>query len=669
MKPYSSFRRAFRALAFFFGGLTVLGSPALGFAQGAGSTSTNFLKIGMGARASAMGGSFTAVSDDATAVFWNPAGLVLADGAQFSLTHAEWIDGVDSEFFAFSQDMDMDGAFGGSLSYLGTGNFASSLETSSGAFAGYGSLVSASDFAGSVAYAQRLGRWIGGDFFQKSLFGVRATVVGQNVVQFGSAGFSVDLGYLYELEHRKFYVGATLLNLGTNVQDFGQPLSYELGASYKLTKILDKKDYLLFAAGTTGYIDTGLKINVGAEYKIRMGKDSLALRAGYSTVNSDLGGLSGATLGVGLTHQFIGVQAGLDYAFVPYGVLGDTHRITLNILTPGGEAPPTTSITAPPEFYLGRQVLKVSLGEVSQEPIEGWRVTVTDGSGQIVKILSGKGTPPANFTWDGSGPGGPVPEGKYVMDFQVKDDDDQLSTPNPRAVFVRKIHIPAKVPFAYSQAIAGDLLFDSGQDVLMERGYDSIQQAVQAIQKKYPDSWITIIGYTDNQPVAPGGKYKDNQELSLGRAEAVKDYLVQSGIDPKRLSVKGLGETNPIATNDTPEGRSKNRRVELQVTGETVATAADLIQQGMTFFNSRDFKGALDRFRAAIEAEPGNADAYRKSGDCYLQLGDKADAVTAFRKAYQLNPLDAQLKAWLQQYGQSQPAPPTAPPPGQASSN
>jgi outer membrane protein OmpA-like peptidoglycan-associated protein len=638
--------------------LAFLAAPSFSNAQGAGSTSTNFLKIGMGARASAMGGSFTAVSDDATAIFWNPAGLVLADGTQFSLTHAEWIDSVDSEFFAFTQNVDMDGAFGGSLSYLGTGSFASSLETPTGQYGGIGSMVSASDFAGSAAYAQRLGRWIGGDFFQKSIVGLRATVVGQNVVQFGNAGLSFDLGYLYELEHKKFYLGATLLNIGTNIQNYGQPLSYEFGASYKLTKLLDKKDYLLLAAGTTGYIDTGLKFDLGTEYKIRLGKDSVALRAGYSTINNDLGSLAGMTMGIGLTHQFVGVQAGLDYAFVPYGILGDTHRITLNIMMPGGEAPPTASITAPPEFYLGRQTLKVTLGEVSQEPIDGWRATITDMNGQVIKMMSGKGVPPSSFSWDGSLPtGAQVPEGKYLMSFQIKDDDDNIGQSDPRAVFVRMIHIPKKIPFAYSQNIAGDLLFDSGQDVLMERGYTSIQQAVQALQKKYPDSWITIVGHTDNQAVAPGGKYKDNQELSLGRAEAVKDYLVQSGIDARRLSVKGMGDTQPIASNDTVDGRAKNRRVELQVTGETIATAADFIQQGMTFFVAKDFKGALERFQAAIEAEPQNAEAYRKAGDCYLQLGDKNNAIVSFQKSYSLNPTDTQLKAWLDLYGQATTAP------------
>src|SRR5258708_37140292 len=78
--------------------------PLLAQVNGAGSTSTNFQKIGMGARAVGMGEAFSSVSDDATAVFWNPAGLILAKGTQFNLTHAEWLQGVTNEFFAFSQN-------------------------------------------------------------------------------------------------------------------------------------------------------------------------------------------------------------------------------------------------------------------------------------------------------------------------------------------------------------------------------------------------------------------------------------------------------------------------------------------------------------------------------------------------------------------------------------
>src|SRR5579859_167847 len=77
--------------------------------NGAGSTSTNCQKIGMGARAAGMGESYTAVADDSTAMFWNPAGLILARGTELSQTHGAWMLGVTHESFAFSQNLMTDG--------------------------------------------------------------------------------------------------------------------------------------------------------------------------------------------------------------------------------------------------------------------------------------------------------------------------------------------------------------------------------------------------------------------------------------------------------------------------------------------------------------------------------------------------------------------------------
>jgi OOP family OmpA-OmpF porin len=73
---------------------------------------------------------------------------------------------------------------------------------------------------------------------------------------------------------------------------------------------------------------------------------------------------------------------------------------------------------------------------------------------------------------------------------------------------------------------------------------------------------ITITGHTDNT-----GSAEHNMKLSLQRAEAVRDYLMGLGVDPSKLEVKGEGETNPIADNGTVEGRAKNRRVEVDITG------------------------------------------------------------------------------------------------------
>jgi len=73
---------------------------------------------------------------------------------------------------------------------------------------------------------------------------------------------------------------------------------------------------------------------------------------------------------------------------------------------------------------------------------------------------------------------------------------------------------------------------------------------------------ITITGHTDNT-----GSAEYNMKLSLRRAEAVRDYLIGLGVDPAKLEVKGEGMTNPTADNSTAEGRAKNRRVEVDITG------------------------------------------------------------------------------------------------------
>jgi outer membrane protein OmpA-like peptidoglycan-associated protein len=78
---------------------------------------------------------------------------------------------------------------------------------------------------------------------------------------------------------------------------------------------------------------------------------------------------------------------------------------------------------------------------------------------------------------------------------------------------------------------------------------------------EYADTNIEIFGYTDNT-----GKPEYNLTLSQRRAESVKDYLVSKGLKSSRFKTSGLGIADPIATNDTPEGRSQNRRVEFAIT-------------------------------------------------------------------------------------------------------
>jgi outer membrane protein OmpA-like peptidoglycan-associated protein len=101
------------------------------------------------------------------------------------------------------------------------------------------------------------------------------------------------------------------------------------------------------------------------------------------------------------------------------------------------------------------------------------------------------------------------------------------------------------------------ILFDTGKAELKADGVAAVQQ-IAGLMKAAPDWQLSIEGHTDNVGQAP-----DNQKLSQARAEAVMKAVVAQGIDAKRLSAVGLGQTKPVADNGSEQGRAKNRRVEL----------------------------------------------------------------------------------------------------------
>ncbi|MGH7664190.1 MAG: OmpA family protein [Gemmatimonadaceae bacterium] len=115
-----------------------------------------------------------------------------------------------------------------------------------------------------------------------------------------------------------------------------------------------------------------------------------------------------------------------------------------------------------------------------------------------------------------------------------------------------------------------DILFDVDKATLKAGAEQNIAR-IAAILNQYPDYQISVEGHTDAT-----GSDSYNQSLSERRAAAVRASLVSGGVDPSRITSKGLGEAQPIATNDTPAGRQQNRRVEVIVLGAgTLADAAN----------------------------------------------------------------------------------------------
>ena len=110
------------------------------------------------------------------------------------------------------------------------------------------------------------------------------------------------------------------------------------------------------------------------------------------------------------------------------------------------------------------------------------------------------------------------------------------------------------------------LLFKSGSITVDPKGIEALVQIAKALNEKN-DVQIGVEGHTDNVPMKESEKMKDNWDLSVLRATSISRILIkQGGISDKRISAVGRGETMPIASNDTPEGRAKNRRTEIILT-------------------------------------------------------------------------------------------------------
>lgn len=107
--------------------------------------------------------------------------------------------------------------------------------------------------------------------------------------------------------------------------------------------------------------------------------------------------------------------------------------------------------------------------------------------------------------------------------------------------------------------LKGDVTFDTNSAIVKPGLYSEIDR-IANILIKYPDTVIQVEGHTDST-----GSESYNMELSARRAEAVKNLLVQKGVNPARIRTMAFGESAPIANNDTDYGRSRNRRVEIKV--------------------------------------------------------------------------------------------------------
>lgn len=279
-------------------------------ATAAGTSGAQFLKLGAGARATAMGDAFSAAADDVSAAYWNPAGLSRIEEAQISLMQTDYL--VDTQYQYFGAALPMNnGAMGFSLYRLDHGSIDryNASDVKEGSFDA-GSLAAAM----TVSSRQRNG-WSYGvtfKFLQETLDTEKATAFA------GDAGLHRVLGAT-TLSASIHHVGSKMTFVK---ESFSLPQTLRFGAAHRF---FDGK--MLLAADLSKPNDNDASVNGGVEYKVN---SVLALRGGYHMTpgNSlDVDGLTGLTGGVGVNLG----RFSMDYAFAPFGDLGSTHRFSLLI--------------------------------------------------------------------------------------------------------------------------------------------------------------------------------------------------------------------------------------------------------------------------------------------------------------------------------------------------
>jgi chemotaxis protein MotB len=121
-------------------------------------------------------------------------------------------------------------------------------------------------------------------------------------------------------------------------------------------------------------------------------------------------------------------------------------------------------------------------------------------------------------------------------------------------------------PFGAKVSVGSDVLFSPGRATLTKAGQGELDKVVSAIRSNYAGLPVRVYGFTDSDPIQKTKKlWQDNLDLSANRAMAVTRYLRDKGVDAARIETVAMGETHPVAPNDSKANKARNRRVEIFV--------------------------------------------------------------------------------------------------------
>ena len=299
--------------------------PVLG-GQRAGISTAQFLKIGVGGRASAMGDAFVAVANDASALYWNPAGLTQFSENQILFSHNKWVVDINHDFLGGVYHLDESNSFGIGLTALTMQKMPVTTE-----FApfGTGEYFGFSDIAIAVSYSRKMT-----DQFS---FGGTIRYIEETLDKLKMRGFMIDLGTFYwtGLGTTRFAVAVS--NFGNNLapdgevvlvgkrnvsewQEFAPPTVFRIGFAFEPYQ--DGEHSITTSIQLNHPNDNSENVSTGFEYSWN---NTVFMRGGYKLNVEE----QNFTFGAGINVPISIAQFALDYAYSNFSRLGSAHRFSI----------------------------------------------------------------------------------------------------------------------------------------------------------------------------------------------------------------------------------------------------------------------------------------------------------------------------------------------------
>ena len=329
-----------RTYILFTGLLLLMSIDLYGQNPNVGTSGAQFLKIPVGPRAIGMGGAFVSNGNDASALFWNPAGIVGVKDNELFATYTSWWGGMSLSHAGYVISSEDIGSIGVSMSLLSMGEMEVTTELQP---EGTGQKFDAQDLMIGLSYARRLTP----DFN----VGISVKFINQTIWNESASGLAFDVGTQYRLGIGDLTIGMSMTNFGADMKYDGQdlnvkydadtqnpnnrltpatlatdsyplPLYFQVGASMTVLRTDGIK--ILLAADAAHPNDNRERVNVGTEVTIL---DQFFLRGGYRFgYDTETG-----TFGAGVLAPLGGTTVVFDYSYALYNLLPNVHRVSVGV--------------------------------------------------------------------------------------------------------------------------------------------------------------------------------------------------------------------------------------------------------------------------------------------------------------------------------------------------